>query len=74
MPTKAHRASNAITIIIDIWSWVIDKLKDGWSPEQITGFHGGISHMSIYRYIWTDKRKGGKLTSLSGCYIMEDSL
>ena len=30
-------------------------------PEQIAGFHGGISHVSIYRYIWSDKSKGGRL-------------
>jgi IS30 family transposase len=40
---------------------VTDKLKESWRPEQIAGFHGGISHMSIYRYIWSDKRKGGML-------------
>lgn len=40
---------------------VTDKLKENLRPEQIAGFHGGISHMSIYRYIWKDKRQGGKL-------------
>ncbi|MBE0405458.1 helix-turn-helix domain-containing protein, partial [Psychrobacter sp. FME6] len=54
-----RRANNAVTIITDIWCWVTDKLKDSWSPEQIAGVHGGISHMSIYRYIWRDKRQGG---------------
>lgn len=58
---QARRANNAVTIVTDIWCWVTDKLKDSWSPEQIAGFHGGISHMSIYRYIWRDKRQGGTL-------------
>lgn len=39
-------------------------LKD-WSPEQISGrlkLEGSfISHESIYRHIWEDKRKGGQL-------------
>ena len=26
---KGRRASNAITIIVDVWDWVVDKLKDG---------------------------------------------
>ncbi len=56
-----RRANNATTIVADIWAWVTDKLKENWSPEQIAGFHGGINHMSIYRYIWKDKRQGGKL-------------
>ena len=56
-----RRANNATTIVADIWAWVTDKFKENWSPEQIAGFHGGISHMSIYRYIWKDKRQGGTL-------------
>lgn len=56
-----RRSNNATTIMADIWAWVTDKLKENWSPQQIAGFHGGISHMSIYRYIWTNKRKGGRL-------------
>ena len=56
-----RRANNATTIVADIWAWVTDKLKENLRPEQIAGFHGGISHMSIYRYIWKDKRQGGTL-------------
>ena len=43
---RARRSNNAFTIIADVWDWVTDKLKDSWSPEQIAGFHGGISHMT----------------------------
>ena len=56
-----RRSNNATTIVADIWAWVTDKLRENWSPEQIAGVHGAISHMSIYRYIWTNKRKGGGL-------------
>ncbi len=41
-------------------------LAEQWSPEQIAGYlrrHGilRISHETIYRYIWADKRAGGEL-------------
>ena len=41
-------------------------LKLKWSPEQISGYLKkecvfSISHETIYRYIWTDKKKGGSL-------------
>ena len=57
----ARRSNNALSIIANVWDWVTDKLKENWSPQQIAGVHGGLSHMSIYRYIWTNKRKGGRL-------------
>ena len=56
-----RRSNNATTIVTNIWAWVTDKLKENWSPQQIAGVHGSISHMSIYRYIWTNKLKGGRL-------------
>jgi IS30 family transposase len=46
------------------WAVVVTHLKKDWSPEQISGrlendgvLH--ISHESIYRFIWRDKRRGG---------------
>ncbi len=47
-------------------------LEQQWSPEQVAGYlrrHRllGISHETIYRYIWADKRDGGILyTHLRG--------
>ena len=43
-----------------------EKLKLGWSPVQISGHlkrHGNqaVSHETIYKYIWKDKRSGGTL-------------
>ena len=43
-------------------------LEQQWSPEQVAGhlrLHGllAISHETIYRYIWADKRQGGRLYS-----------
>jgi IS30 family transposase len=43
-------------------------LRLKWSPEQVSGFLKrenilGISHETIYRYIWADKGAGGDLYS-----------
>jgi transposase, IS30 family len=45
---------------------VEDKLKLQWSPEQISGWlkrnsDRSISHETIYKHIWADKKKGGNL-------------
>lgn len=41
-------------------------LREKWSPEQISGYLRsirlrGISHETIYRYIWEDKASGGAI-------------
>jgi IS30 family transposase len=46
------------------WAVVLACLRQEWSPEQIAGRLGKggvlrISHESIYRHIWLDKRRGG---------------
>jgi IS30 family transposase len=46
------------------WDVVIEHLRMEWSPEQISGRLSKdgilrISHETIYRYIWRDKRRGG---------------
>jgi len=43
-----------------------EKLKEKWSPEQISGrlkleSDINISHESIYKHIWADKHQGGTL-------------
>ena len=48
----------------DDWEVVLTYLKQEWSPEQIAGWLRKhrllrISHESIYRHIWRDKRRGG---------------
>ena len=45
---------------------IISKLKESWSPEQISGYYRSkgvpmLSHEQIYRIIYKDKAKGGKL-------------
>ncbi|MBZ5877443.1 IS30 family transposase [Chromohalobacter israelensis] len=58
------------------WKWtkrlpsmiaaVADRLREEWSPEQISGFMAplvgiGVSHQWIYSLIWDDKARGGDL-------------
>lgn len=50
----------------DVKLFICDKIKEDWSPEQISG-HGkryalfSISHEAIYQFILQDKQKGGEL-------------
>ncbi len=73
-PTKAHaRAKSRRSRSRRVWQhskkdWelVEEKLREYWSPEQIAiRFRKqgilDISHETIYRYIWTDKKYGGDL-------------
>jgi len=51
-----------------IEKYIRAKLKQDWSPEQISGrmkLDTGVSvvHETIYRYIYTNKKNGGKLYS-----------
>lgn len=48
------------------WARVQALLREDWSPEQVAGWlrrqgELAISHETIYRYIWADKRAGGRL-------------
>jgi IS30 family transposase len=48
------------------WQLVERLLRRDWSPEQVAGYlakHGelAISHETIYRYVWTDRARGGDL-------------
>lgn len=48
------------------WARIRTLLEEDWSPEQVAGRlrrqgELAISHETIYRYIWADKRAGGRL-------------
>jgi IS30 family transposase len=48
------------------WASIDRLLRLDWSPEQIVGWYArfhvlAISHETIYRHIWADKRTGGQL-------------
>ncbi|MFT6255942.1 MAG: IS30 family transposase [Cellvibrionaceae bacterium] len=60
--TKATKMTPELILLIE------GKLDDKWSPEQISGWLSNeeyitISHETIYRHVWLDKRLGGKLYS-----------
>lgn len=48
------------------WRQVEDRLREDWSPEQISLWQkkhrfASVSHESIYQYVYADKRTGGDL-------------
>lgn len=52
----------------DDWRQITPLLRNDWSPEQVAGYlkatdQLSISHETIYRWIWDDKRSGGTLHS-----------
>jgi len=70
-PKQAHqfalqrRKKARKRITADIWALVEVRLRQDWSPEQITGRFKeegiAISHEHIYQYVYADKRVGGDL-------------
>lgn len=49
--------------------WVVEKLREGWSPQQIAGrskLEGGesVSHEYVYALLHRDKKRGGRLYRL----------
>jgi len=49
--------------------WVIERLRDNWSPQQIAGRSAidgpeSVSHEYVYRLICADKKRGGGLYRL----------
>jgi len=71
-PKQAHRKAmnrrkqNQKRIQPQTWSWIEDKIREDWSPEQISlwmkKYRGdSVSHECIYQYIYADKQANGKL-------------
>ena len=65
--SKKHKEkSKRFSLTKPIEKYIRAKLKQDWSPEQIAGrmkLDTGVSvvHETIYRYIYTNKKNGGKL-------------
>ena len=64
--TRKQACANGPCIDAKTWLVVESKLKNTWSPQQISGYlmvnkQPGVSHESIYQRIYADKRKGGTL-------------
>ena len=58
---QKRKMSSAMIAIIE------EKLNLQWSPEQISGwlkkeeYQATVSHETIYKYVWEDKKSGGLL-------------
>jgi IS30 family transposase len=65
--SKKHKEkSKRFSLTKSIEKYIRAKLKKDWSPEQISGrmkLDTGVSvvHETIYRYIYSNKKNGGKL-------------
>jgi IS30 family transposase len=69
---RRSRSRRNLRFTLEDFAIVNNLLCRQWSPEQIAGHlarHGqlSISHETIYRHVWKDKREGGQLyTHLRG--------
>lgn len=65
-PKQAHRlaetrrALNARTVDDETWQFAQARLREDWSPEQISN-HADISTETVYQRVYADKRAGGTL-------------
>ena len=65
-PKQAHRlacerqACNARQIDAATWRFAQAKLREDWSPDQISN-HAAISRETVYQRVYADKRVGGSL-------------
>ena len=73
-PKQAHNkalrrrkeAVKAIKMTVSVVTLIEDKIRQDWSPEQVSGWLGeeraiAMSHERIYQHVWADKRQGGEL-------------
>lgn len=62
---RSHASQTAKKLTSSLLAEIDSNLLEDWSPEQISGrlkLEGkSVSHESIYRYVWADKRAGGNL-------------
>ena len=63
---RRNEAYKSLKMTSDLIDLIQEKLMNEWSPEQISGWLREdrstlISHETIYKHVWSDKRNGGKL-------------
>ena len=58
---RMQKKRKAIHFTDEIKQQVTTLLKEDYSPEQIAGTLKNISHQTIYKFVWNDKKKGGNL-------------
>jgi IS30 family transposase len=69
---KRRREKASRRIPEEVWKEVDEKLRENWSPEQISGRRrvegqDPISHERIYQHIYLDKGAGGDLHTYLRC-------
>jgi len=69
---RMRACDNGRRIPDEIWAVVETKLRETWSPEQISGYlktnkMPSVSHECIYQRIYADKRAGGNLHRALRC-------
>jgi IS30 family transposase len=71
MALRRRRERAQTKIHVETWALVEEKIREDWSPEQISGRFKkegiAISHEHIYQYIYADKRAGGTLWTHLRC-------
>lgn len=63
---RRKTAYKAVKMTSELITFVESKLREEWSPDQISGWlliecHMTLSHERIYQHIWEDKHQGGDL-------------
>lgn len=63
---KRRREAVKKRITAETWAWIDEKLRQDWSPEQVSGrlkknIETVVSHEWIYQHIYKDKRSRGDL-------------
>ena len=62
---RRHASSISTKMTPTMITLIREAITEGWSPEQVSGRLGtqgiGISHETIYKYLWQDKAYGGML-------------
>lgn len=63
---RRKTAYKAVKMTAELITFVESKLREEWSPDQISGWlliecHMTLSHERIYQHIWEDKHQGGDL-------------
>lgn len=63
---RRRRSRRNSQFAAEAWQRVEGLLREQWSPEQVAGYlrrsgELSISHETIYRHVWRDRKRGGTL-------------
>ena len=66
---KVNQRCRKLTFNRQLQHKIEQKLKRGWSPEQIAGITKEVSHVTIYRWVYTE-REDLKKYLLQNCELL----